>query len=104
MLRAVGDQPTLWEAILPAQLITMSKELEKVDGLLDDPSLAPYQAFFHERLGRPSIPIEVYLLLMFLKYRYRLGFEPLVKEVADSISGSASAASPLADGSHIRPR
>jgi transposase, IS5 family len=37
-------------------------------------------------LGRPSVPIETYLRLMFLKYRYKLGFEPLCREVADSIS------------------
>lgn len=87
MLRTVGDQPTLWEAILPAAALTMSEELEQVDRLLDDPRFfAPYQRFFHERLGRPSIPIEVYLRLMFLKYRYKLGFEPLAREVGDSIS------------------
>lgn len=87
MLRTVGDQPTLWEAILPAEVLTMSVELEHVDCLLEDSRFfAPYQAFFHHRLGRPSIPIEVYLRLMFLKYRYKLGFEPLVREVADSIS------------------
>ena len=87
MLRTVGDQPTLWETILPANLLTMSEELEHIDLLLEDPRFcAPYRAFFHGRLGRPSIPIEVYLRLMFLKYRYKLGFEPLVREVADSIS------------------
>jgi hypothetical protein len=31
-------------------------------------------------LGRPSVPIETYLRLMFLKYRYRLGYEPLCRE------------------------
>jgi len=87
MLRTVGDQPTLWEAILPAGVLTMSEELEMVDRLLDDPRFFdPFRGFFHERIGRPSIPIEVYLRLMFLKYRYKLGFEPLVGEVADSIS------------------
>ena len=87
MLRTVGDQPTLWEAILPAGVLTMSEELEMVDRLLDDPRFFdPFRGFFHERIGRPSIPIEVYLRLMFLKYRYRLGFEPLCREVADSIS------------------
>ena len=35
--------------------------------------------------GRPSIPIETYLRLMFLKFRYRLGYESLCAEVADSI-------------------
>ncbi len=87
MLRTVGDQPTLWESILPAGLLTMSSELQAVDELLDDLRFfAPYEGFFHPFLGRPSIPIEVYLRLMFLKYRYKLGFEPLVREVADSIS------------------
>src|SRR3989442_11188189 len=46
----------------------------------------PYRVFFNEGLGRPSIPIETYLRLMFLKYRYKLGFEPLCREVTDSIS------------------
>jgi len=55
--------------------------------LLDDLRFfEPYRVFFHPILGRPSIPIETYLRLMFLKYRYRLGFEPLCREVADSIT------------------
>ena len=37
-------------------------------------------------MGRPSTPIECYLRLMFLKFRYRLGFESLCAEVSDSIS------------------
>lgn len=87
ILRTVGDQSTLWEAILPAGALTMSEELERVDRLLDDPRFfVPFVPFFDERIARPSIPIEVYLRLMFLKYRYKLGFEPLVREVADSIS------------------
>jgi IS5 family transposase len=46
----------------------------------------PYRAHFHATLGRPSVPIETYLRLMFLKYRYRLGFAPLCREAAASIS------------------
>jgi IS5 family transposase len=65
----------------------MPAELEAVDRLLDDPRFfEPYRAFFHPILGRPSIPIETYLRMMFLKYRYKLGFEPLCREVADSIT------------------
>lgn len=87
MLRTVGDQPTLWEALLPEQALVMPAELARVDRLLDDSRFfAPYAPFFHATLGRPSIPIEVYLRLMFLKYRYRLGFETLCREVTDSIS------------------
>jgi len=87
MLRTVNPQPTLWEAILPEGLLGLPAELEAVDRLLADPTFfEPYREFFHATLGRPSIPIETYLRLMFLKYRYNLGFEPLCREVADSIS------------------
>src|SRR6478609_10366332 len=41
-------------------------------------------ATFNTRIGRPSTPIEVYLRLMFLKFRYRLGYETLCRDVADS--------------------
>ena len=87
MLRTLNAQPTLWEAILPQMCLGMPAELEAVDPLLDDPAFfEPFRAHFHAALGRPSLPIETYLRLMFLKYRYRLGFEPLCREVADSIS------------------
>ena len=44
------------------------------------------RAYFDARIGRPSIPMETYLRLMFLKFRYRLGYESLCREVSDSIS------------------
>ena len=37
-------------------------------------------------MGRPSTPMETYLRLMFLKFRYRLGYESLCREVSDSIT------------------
>ena len=87
MLRTVNDQPTLWDSILPAELLVLPVELGRVDGLLDDPVFfAPFAAYFDVRIGRPSIPVESYLRLMFLKFRYRLGYESLCREVADSIS------------------
>lgn len=87
MFRTVNDQPTLWDAILPAELLVLPAELGRVDGLLDDPVFfAPFAACFDARIGRPSIPMETYLRLMFLKFRYRLGYESLCREVADSIS------------------
>lgn len=87
MLRTVGDQPTLWEAVLPPELLVFSPELARVDELLADPRFfEPFRAHFDPVMGRPSVPIETYLRLMFLKYRYRLGYETLCAEVADSIS------------------
>ncbi len=87
MLRTVNEQPTLWDALLPAELLVLPQELSGVDALLDDPVFfAPFAAYFDARIGRPSIPMETYLRLMFLKFRYRLGYESLCREVADSIS------------------
>ena len=87
MFRTIGDGPSLWESRLPAELLRLPAELARVDAYLDDPAFftlfAPY---FHPVLGRPSTPIECYLRLMFLKFRYRLGYESLCAEVSDSIS------------------
>jgi IS5 family transposase len=87
MLRTVADQPTLWEAILPDELRRLPVELGRVDVLLDDPVFfTPFVPLFDPRMGRPSTPMETYLRLMFLKFRYRLGFESLCREVSDSIT------------------
>ena len=47
MLRTVNDQPTLWDAILPAELLVLPAELGRVDVLLDDPVFfAPFATYF----------------------------------------------------------
>ena len=46
----------------------------------------PFRRWFDPAWGRPSIPIETYLRLMFLKYRSRLGNETLCAEVSDSLT------------------
>src|SRR6201998_3076759 len=87
MFRTVGDRPPLWESLLPAELLRLPAELARVDALLDDPVFfAPFAPHFHPVIGRPSTPAEWYLRLMFLKFRYRLGYESLCAEVSDSIS------------------
>ncbi len=87
MLRTTNEQQTLWEAILPEQALGMPEELRRVDALLDDTAFCePFAEHFDPIIGRPSIPIETYLRMMFLKYRYKLGYEPLCAEVADSIT------------------
>lgn len=37
MFRTVNDQPTLWDSILPSELLVLPTELGRVDALLDDP-------------------------------------------------------------------
>jgi IS5 family transposase len=76
MLRTRAPEVSLWEAVLPDEVLRLPEELARVDALLDDPVFfAPFAPLFDPRLGRPSTPMEVYLRLMFLKFRYRLGYE-----------------------------
>jgi IS5 family transposase len=96
MLVTTNPQRTLWETILPPGYQDLPAELARVDALLDDPAFfEPYRAHFSELWGRPSIPIETYLRMIFLKHRYRLGYETLCREVADSISWSRFCRIPL---------
>jgi IS5 family transposase len=87
VFRTVSDQVSLWEAVLPPELLKLPDELARIDALLDGPVFfAPFEPFFDPRVGRPSTPMETYLRLMFLKFRYRLGYESLCREVGDSIT------------------
>lgn len=62
-------------------------DLADIDALFDDERFFdPFRPFFDPAIGRRSIPMETYLRMMFLEYRYRLGFEPLCREVSDSIA------------------
>jgi len=83
--RSLGE--SLWEAVLPLGLRELREELAKVDAILEDERfLAPFRARLTAKVGWPATAIETYLRLMYLKYRYRLGYETLCKEVADSLT------------------
>jgi len=83
----VDPQPTLWEALLPPEFLALPPGLEQIDRLLDDRVFFdPFVPYFDPVIGRPSIPMETYLRMMFLRFRYRLGFETLCAEVADSLA------------------
>jgi transposase, IS5 family len=62
VFRTVGDQPSLWESLLPEEVLRLPEELARVDGLLDDPAFfAPFAARFDPLIRRPSTPVECYL-------------------------------------------
>jgi IS5 family transposase len=105
VFRTVGDQVSLWESMLPEQLLVLPAELDRVDALLDDEAFfAPFVSFFDPRIGRPSTPMETYLRLMFLKFRYRLGYASLCREVSDSITWRRLCRIPLMARCRTRPR
>src|SRR3954447_24790420 len=94
MLITTNPQLTLWETILPPGYQDLPRELAAVDALLDDPVFfQPYRRHFCAEFGRPSIPIETYLRMMFLKHRYRLGYETLCRESRTRCRGRGSAGS-----------
>ena len=87
MLRETDPQTTIWELLLPDAAKRLPAELARVDASLDDERfIAPCRALVDRRLGRPSVPVDTLLRLLYRKHRYGLGYESLCREVADSIS------------------
>jgi IS5 family transposase len=87
VLRESDPQTTIWELLLPEEAKRLPAELVRIDAYLDDERfIAPWRALFSTRLGRPSVPIDTLLRLLYRKHRYQLGYESLCREVADSIS------------------
>jgi len=81
------QNPSLWESVLSPELFRLNEELTKVDKLLDDERFfAPFRERFGTCMGRPTIAVSTYLRMMYLKHRYGLGYEVLVKEVSDSLA------------------
>jgi IS5 family transposase len=86
VLRETDPQTTIWELLLPDEAKRLPAELTRIDAFLDDERfIAPWRALFDRRLGRPSVPIDTLLRLLYLKHRYGLGYESLCREVSDSI-------------------
>ena len=81
------QEPSFWESVLPPELFLMNEELTQVDKLFDDERFfAPFRERFDTRIGRPTTAVSTYLRMMYLKHRYQLGYEVLVKEVKDSFA------------------
>ena len=59
MLRTRAVEVSLWEAVLPPEVLRLPEELARVDALLDDPVFfTPFVPFFDPHVGRPSTPME----------------------------------------------
>src|SRR3954453_23642695 len=87
MLGTHAVEERLGAALLPEELLRVARGAARGAARLGDPAFfVPFVPLFDPRLGRPSTPMEVYLRLMFLKFRYRLGYGRLCREGSDSIT------------------
>lgn len=86
MLRKKNDQMDFSYGLLPLTMTVLRPELAAIDQLLDDERFfKPFEKIFSKHMGRPSIPIETYLRMMYLKFRRQVGYEVLTEMVEDSI-------------------
>jgi IS5 family transposase len=81
------QQLTFGEGFLDPELFALDGELQRVDGLLNERKLlAPFIEVFHGSMGRPGTPVDVYLRMMYLKFRYDLGYEDLQAQVRERLT------------------
>ena len=105
MLRESDPQPSLWEALLPEELKRLPAELAQVDAFLDDERfIAPWRALFSARLGRPSVPVDTLLRLLYLKQRYQLATRACARKSATRSAGGGAAGSAWTGRCPIPPR
>lgn len=78
MLRFFSPRTLLPEARLPQPLCRLDRKLSRWE------FLEPFRAWFTEKAGRPTVPMEIFLRLMFLRYHYGWSYERLVAAVAET--------------------
>lgn len=75
-------QSTLMQVLIPKAAYELVPELAKVDKLLQDENFEePIIERFNTQRGRPTVPVRVYLRMMFLKHYTGLSYEDLEPEV-----------------------
>jgi transposase, IS5 family len=96
VFRSVSDGATLWDSVLPAEAVRLPVELAGVDRVLDHSGLLEvFRSEFCPDRGRRSIPMEVYLRLMYLKWSNRWGYDRLMEIVSGSITYKVFARIPI---------
>lgn len=63
------ERPTLFEEFLPKTLFELTPELVEIDLLLNNPVFEePIISKFNTLLGRPTVPVRVFIRMMVLKF------------------------------------
>lgn len=80
------EQLSFADGFLDPSFFELDKELKRVDELLSSREfLRPFEGVFDETMGRPGTPVDVYLRMMFLKFRWGLSYEEVETEVRERI-------------------
>jgi hypothetical protein len=105
VLRESDPQTTIWELVLPEEAKRLPAELAKIDAFWDDERfVAPWRALFSARVGRPSVPVDTLLRLLYLKLLPARLREPVPGGQRLDRLAAVCAASPWTGRSRIRPR
>jgi IS5 family transposase len=80
------QQLSFGEGFIDPSLFHLDEELMKVDELLMERTfLRPFEAVFDETMGRPGTAVDVYLRMMYLKFRWGLSYEEVEAEVRERL-------------------
>jgi len=80
------SQLTVAQALIPKSIYELTPELAQIDKLLKNETFEePIIEKFDTQLGRPTVPVRVYLRIMFLKHYTGLSYEELVPEVTHNL-------------------
>jgi hypothetical protein len=79
-----SPQINIYLAMLPPELVRLNDELAKVSALLDNEEfLTPFVKNFKTTTGRPTVPVQTYLRIMYLKHRHQSQAEEAGRERLD---------------------
>jgi IS5 family transposase len=81
-----SQQLSFGEGFIDPQLFELDAELKHVDHLLSEREfLKPFEAVFDPTMGRPGTAVDVYLRMMYLKFRWGLSYEEVETEVRERL-------------------
>jgi len=82
-----SQQLSIGDGFIDPSLFELDGELKRVDELLCERTLLkPFEAVFDETMGRPGTAVDVYLRMMYLKFRWGLSYEEVETEVRERLT------------------
>lgn len=81
-----NQQLSFGDGFIDPSLFQLDEELQQVDKLLTETTyLEPFERAFDPTMGRPGTPVDVYIRMMYLKFRWGLSYEEVEGEVRERL-------------------